>query len=278
MNKGDFMYKLIACDLDETLLNDEHEICEKNVIAIKKASKLGVKFVPATGRGYRAIENILKKLDLYNKQDEYIISFNGCSLVECKNYKTILFNGLPFYKADEIFKFGLTKDVCIQIYTEDTVYMYNLNTDEKNRNSDMKTHFIELKEPSIKFLKNTPIAKMIFQNTDVPYLMSFEDKMKHITEGQVNVSYSSNRYMEMNKSGVNKGESMLSLAALLGIKKEETIAVGDNYNDLSMLKAAGLSIAAGNAVDGVKEICGYTCKNNNNEGVLMEVIDKFILS
>jgi len=70
---------------------------------------------------------------------------------------------------------------------------------------------------------------------------------------------------------------MLSLAALLGIKKEETIAVGDNYNDLSMLEAAGLSIAAGNAVDGVKEICGYTCKNDNNEGVLSEVSEKFIL-
>lgn len=271
------MYKLIACDLDETLLNDNHEVCEKNIIAIKKASNLGIKFVPATGRGYRAIENILKTLNLYNKKDEYVISFNGCSLVECKNYKTILFNGLPFYKADELFMFGLTKDVCIQIYTGDTVYMYNLNTDEKNRNNDMKTHFIELKEPSIKFLKNTPIAKVIFQNTDVPYLISFEMEMGKIIEGEVSVSYSSNRYIEMNRSGVNKGQTMLSLAALLGIKKEETIAVGDNYNDLSMLKAAGLSVAAGNAVEGVKNLCGYTCSNDNNEGVLSEVIEKFIL-
>lgn len=271
------MYKLIVSDLDETLLNDQHDVCENNIRAIKKAQELGVKFVPATGRGYRTIKNVLKKLDLYNKKEEYIISFNGCSIVECRDFKPLIFNGLPFYKAEEIFSFGLSKDVCIQIYSEDTVYMYNVNEGEKSRYINMKTNFEELKEPSIEFLKDTPIAKMIFQNTDVPYLRSLEEGMKNITEGAVSLTYSSNRYMEMNKSGVNKGQAMQSLAKLLGIKKEETIAVGDNYNDLSMLKAAGLSVAAGNAVDGVKEICGYTCRNDNNEGVLMEVINKFIL-
>ncbi len=140
------MYKLIVSDLDETLLNDEHKVCEKNIAAIKKATELGVKFVPATGKG------------------------------------------------------------------------------------------------------------------------------------TVSVSYSSNRYLELNKHGVNKGEAMLKLAELLGIKKEETIAVGDNFNDMSMLNAAGLSVAAGNAVAAVKKSCKYVCKNDNNEGVLAEVIEKFILN
>ncbi|MNI71274.1 putative phosphatase [compost metagenome] len=64
---------------------------------------------------------------------------------------------------------------------------------------------------------------------------------------------------------------------MVGVKIEETIAVGDNYNDMSMLKVAGLSVAAGNAVDGVKEACDYVCENDNNQGVLAEVIEKFIL-
>lgn len=271
------MYKLIVSDLDETLLNDKHEIGEKNIEAIKKASELGVKFVPATGRGYWAIQKILKDLDLYDKEDEYVISFNGCALIENKHSKTLVFNKLPFEKANELFKFGLKKDVCIHIYTENIVYVYNLNEDEKNRFINQKNDFVEIKEASIEFLKDTPIAKVIYQNLDTPYLRSINDEMKSITDGVVSVSYSSNRYMEMNKYSVNKGDAMLALAKLLGIKKEETIAVGDNYNDLSMLQVAGLSVAAGNAVEGVKEACDYTCENDNNEGVLAEVIEKFIL-
>lgn len=271
------MYKLIVSDLDETLLNDEHKVGKKNIEAIKKASELGVKFVAGTGRGYMAIESVLKELDLYNKENEYTISFNGCALTENKNNKILSFNELPFNKAKELFEFGLKKDVCIHVYTAEIVYLYNANEDEKNRFINQKNDFTEIHEASIDFLRNTPIAKVIYQNVDVPYLMSFEDEMKPLTEGTVSLSYSSNRYMELNKLGVNKGQALLDLAKLLGIKQEETIAVGDNYNDMSMLLVAGLSVAAGNAVEDIKKVCGYTCENDNNEGVLAELIEKFIL-
>ncbi|PRR84389.1 HAD family hydrolase [Clostridium vincentii] len=271
------MYKLIVSDLDETLLNDEHKVGRRNIEAIKKASELGVKFVAATGRGYSAIESVLKELDLDDKEKEYTISFNGCALTENLNSKMLSFNGLPFDKADELFKFGLTKDVCIHVYTAEIVYVYNLNEDEKSRFTYQKNALTELKKASIEFLRNTPIAKVIYQNVDVPYLKSFEDEMKPMTDDTVSLSYSSNRYMELNKIGVNKGNTMLALAESLGIEQEETIAVGDNYNDMSMLLVAGLSVAAGNAVQDIKDICGYTCENDNNEGVLAEVIEKFIL-
>jgi len=224
-----------------------------------------------------AIESVLKELDLYNKEKEYTISFNGCALTENKNNKVLSFNALPFHKADELFQFGLTKDVCIHVYTAEIVYLYNGNEDEKNRFIHQNNSFTEIKEASIDFLKDTPIAKVIYQNVDVPYLMGFEDEMKPLTDDLVSVSYSSNRYMELNKIGVNKGQALLDLAKILEIKQEETIAVGDNYNDMSMLLVAGLSVAAGNAVEDVKKVCGYTCTNDNNEGVLAELIEKFIL-
>jgi Cof subfamily protein (haloacid dehalogenase superfamily) len=271
------MYKLIVSDLDETLLNDDHKVGARNIEAIKKASELGVKFVAGTGRGYKAIESVLKELDLYDKENEYTISFNGCALTENKNNKILAFNELPFNKAKELFQFGLTKDVCIHVYTSEIVYLYNAKEDEKNRFIRQKNDFTELQEASIDFLKNDSISKVIYQNIDVPYLMSFEDEMKPLTDDLVSVSYSSNRYMELNKIGVNKGHALLELANILGIKQEETIAVGDNYNDMSMLLVAGLSVAAGNAVEDVKKVCGYTCESDNNEGVLAELIEKFIL-
>lgn len=76
----------------------------------------------------------------------------------------------------------------------------------------------------------------------------FRTKMTDITKG-CSVSYSSNRYMEFNKEGVDKGVGLQHLADQLGIKIEETIGVGDNYNDMAMLKKAGLAVAAGNAVE-----------------------------
>ena len=72
--KDETMIKIIACDLDETLLDSKKQISEENKIAIQKAKEKGVKFVCATGRGYKSVENILKELDLYDQEDQYVIS------------------------------------------------------------------------------------------------------------------------------------------------------------------------------------------------------------
>jgi Cof subfamily protein (haloacid dehalogenase superfamily) len=272
------MYKLIISDLDETLLNNKHKICNENIKLINEATKKGIKFIPATGRGYNEVSDILVDLNLHDKEDEYVISFNGGAITENRNMKVINFENLPFETANKIYKFGLKKDVCMHVYTEKDIYMYNVNDDERKRYENRKTSFIEINEMSLDFLKNTPIAKVLYQNLDVSYLRNISDEMVHITNNSVSVSYSSNRYVEFNKIGVNKGDAVLNISKLLGAEPHEVIVVGDNYNDIPMLEVAGLSVAAGNAVQDVKNICDYICKNDNNEGVLAEVIEKFVLN
>lgn len=78
------MYKIIACDLDETLLSDDRTISKDNVEAIEKAKELGVKFVPATGRGFNTVGGTLKDLGLYDLENEYVISYNGGALLKIK--------------------------------------------------------------------------------------------------------------------------------------------------------------------------------------------------
>lgn len=270
-------YKLIASDMDETLLNDHHQICQRNIDLIKKTKNLGVKFVPATGRGYMSIQNDLKLLGLYDELGEYVISFNGGALTENKDNQLLMFEGLSFDKTKEIFEYGLSCDVCIHVYTKDQLYVYNISDSEAKRIHNQKVECIIMNENTIDFLKDEPISKILYQNTDVPYLMSLEPKMKHIWENECSVSYSSNRYMEFNKIGVDKGQGLKKLAQLLGIDISETIAVGDNYNDLSMLEVAGLSVAAQNAVDDVKKVCDMTTDADNNQGVIAEIIERFIL-
>jgi hydroxymethylpyrimidine pyrophosphatase-like HAD family hydrolase len=116
------MYKIIACDLDETLLSDDRSISKENIEAIQKAKELGVKFVPATGRGYNTVDGTLKELGLYDLENEYVISYNGGAISENKGSKLLYFEGITFEKASELYKRGLNYDVCIHVYTKDMVY------------------------------------------------------------------------------------------------------------------------------------------------------------
>lgn len=272
------MYKLIACDLDETLIGDGHIIPKVNIDAINEASKMGVKFVPATGRGHRSIKATLKDLGLYDKEDEYIISFNGAGVVENKDFRILDFNGIDFDLAKELFEVGLTKDVCIHVYTKDDIYVYNSNEDEISYISERLKGFKKMEDNSIEFLRNVPIAKVLFQNLDREYLINIEEQIKNITKDKVTVTFSSNRYIEFNRIGIDKGIGVFELAKRLSIKQDEIMAIGDNFNDLAMLKAAGLSVAVKNAVNDIKEQVDYVCNTDNNKGAVAEAINKFILN
>ena len=271
-------YKLIVSDMDETLLNDNREISENNLKMIKLAKeKYGIKFVPATGRGYASIQNELARLGLHDLPGEYVISYNGAIITENIGNTLLRSNGLDYNIMKEIFDFGLTKNVCQHVYTKDTVYVFNVNQYEKEEIDGYNGGRVYMEENSVDFLKNEKIYKILFQNPDVPYLMSLEKPMKNLTEN-CTVSYSSNRYMEFNSIGIDKGNGLRSLAEILGIDVKDTIAVGDNYNDISMLKTAGLSIAVSNAVDDAKKAAHYVTEADNNKGAVAELIEKFIIN
>lgn len=271
------MYKLIACDLDETLLNENKMICERNIQAIRKAGQeYGVKFVPATGRGYTCIDEVLTTLQTKNAIGEYIISNNGGIVCENKGFEKLSFHTLGFNKVKELFKFGMQKNVCIQIFTDEDVYAFHLNEDEANWLFMFKPDSIICEEESIEFLRDVPIVKMLFQNTDTEYLDSLAFAMEHITKEHVSVSFSSSRYIELNAIGVDKGLGLSELANHLGIPMEETMAIGDNYNDVEMLKVAGLAVAVANANETIKEVADYVCVDDHNQGGVAEAIEKFI--
>jgi HAD superfamily hydrolase (TIGR01484 family) len=97
--RNNMNYKLIACDMDETLLIDNHEICERNIEVIKRAKEqYRVKFVSATGRGFSSIQKNLKALGLYDEVGEYVLSFNGGALTENKGNQLLQFKGLSYSK------------------------------------------------------------------------------------------------------------------------------------------------------------------------------------
>ena len=135
----------------------------------------------------------------------------------------------------------------------------------------------EIFTENIDFLAGQDIVKVLYVNTDYSYLRKIENELSDITQG-IDVSYSANRYIEFNHKGVNKGTGLLFVANLSGVKPEDTIAIGDNFNDLSMIRAAGMGIGVQNTVKDMKPFCDYITAATNNENAVAEVIEKFILS
>lgn len=270
------MYKIIACDLDETLLSADRTVSQKNIKAINEAKKLKIKFVPATGRGFNTVQNTLKELGLYDETNEYVISYNGGAITENKNNRLLHFEGISFELASELYKRGLNYNVCIHVYTKDTVYVYGYVQEEINYLLG-RMDVTEIFDNNINFLKEQEIAKVLYMNTDYSYLKKIEEDFSDIAPG-MDISYSSNRYIEFNRKGVNKGTGLLSLAKLLNVDPKETIAIGDNFNDLSMIKVAGLGVGVQNTVEEMKKECDYITTATNNEGAVAEVIEKFILN
>lgn len=270
------MYKIIACDLDETLIRQDRTISKEDKEAIKKAKELGVKFVPATGRGYNTVDGTLKELGLYEEEGQYVISYNGGAITENKENKLLHFEGIDFDLANELYKRGLNYNVCIHVYTKNMVYAYNYTQDEIDYLAG-RMEVTEIFDHDIEFLRGQEIVKCLYMNTDYSYLNQIEEDLKEITK-DIDVSYSSNRYIEFNHRGVNKGAGLESLAKVLGVDLKDTIAIGDNINDLSMIKAAGLGIGVGNVVESMKKDCDYVCQATCNQNAVAEVIEKFILS
>lgn len=271
------MYKLLFTDLDETLLNSDHHVPKINQEAIAKAKQKGVKIIPATGRSYLMTTEVLKEIDIYDKENEYVIAFNGAMIVECKDFKEILFQGLSYEITKEIFDFGIQYDVCPLVFTTENIYIFNPDPDEIARKTKQKANFKILENSQFEILKNERIAKIIFMKLDNDYLHDLASQMTHITDGKVAVSYSSSRYIEFNQMNVSKGQALKWLANYLGITIEETIAVGDNENDITMIQEAGLGIAVSCAKDEIKAIANDVTKRDFYDGAVAEVIEKYIL-
>ena len=277
MIKGAVMeYKIIACDMDETLLSSDATICRRNIDAIKKAIAKGVKFVPCTGRGFRSIEGVLKTLDLYDQAGQYVIGFNGASITENKGSRSLFWDPIPFDLADQLFRRCCTYGQCMHIYTRDVVYITNITPDEEAFLHG-RMGYVPVETESLDFIRGKEeVCKLIVTNTDYDYLQRVHAELQPLL-GDITVSFSSNRYIEFMHQGVNKGAGLHKLADLLGVPYEETLAIGDNINDTDMLKAAGLSVGVHNLNPIIRPYCDVVTDATNDEGAVAEAIEKYVL-
>lgn len=291
------MYKLIAIDLDGTLLNSYGEVSNENKKAIQKATSNGVNVVFASGRMPGSVKNIAKEVGA----DKYIISGNGTLIYDLQNEKIIYDNFMTKQKVLEIIKICEENSIFYNIYTENSVITKSLNYNvlfyhnENSKKPVEKRTNINIVEDVYKYIlenENINILKMTICDSDKIIFSSIVRKLKNIPDIDVlEVEYMSRKniksgtedipinyfYTEISNKNVNKWTAIEFLMKKLNISREEVMAIGDNINDKEMVEKAGLGVAMGKSMLAAEKIGDVFVKDNNSSGVA-EAINKYVNS
>ena len=264
-------YKLLVLDLDDTLLNDDHLISEKNKEMLLKAQEKGVKVVLASGRPTLAMMQYALDLQL-EKYGSYIISFNGAVILDMEKQEIIYEQSLTIEEIHELHDFSKEHNIHIITYSEKGIV-----SETDSEYIDVEIKLTGIPHHKVKSFKNEvqyPAVKCILLE-DPSYLKIIEVKLKE-KYSDLSVSISKPFFLEVMPKNVDKAAGIGLVAKRLGIRQEEVIAVGNAGNDLSMIQYAGLGVWVDNVNPELRHHGDVIVASNNNDGVA-EVVQRFIL-
>lgn len=276
------MIKLIASDLDGTLLRKDGSISTATVEAIRKAEASGILFMAATGRSYLSAKKAIKKAGLHIP----ILCMNGASVYD-ENHQRIIDTPFNPTIAKEIIQTIDTNKVYLEMYTNKGVFAPNQDQFIDMLLNILREKFSDYTDDQIKAHINQRFQEETFTFTDdllsilsddtiIPYKLlafSFEksvlEAIRSAFDGRTDLYVTSSGFdnVEFNHHQATKGHALLNYAKRLGIKPEEIMAIGDNENDLPMLTNVGYGVAMDNATDHIKSHVDYTTASNNDDGV-----------
>ena len=267
-------YKMIVLDLDGTLTNNKKEITPRTKEALMKAQAKGVKIVLASGRPTYGIMPLAEELEL-KKNCGFILAFNGGKIIDCSDCRTIFEQ-----KLDETLVpllYHVAKEAGMQILTYQGEGIAATDKNDKYVQEEARINKMPVEEYD-DFLQQLvyPVNKCLIVGDPAP-LHQLEIKLKKELEGRMDVYRSADYFLECVPLGIDKARSLDRLITTLGITKEEVIACGDGYNDLSMINFSGLGVAMSNAADDIKAQADYVTLSNEEDGIA-HAVDKFILS
>lgn len=264
------MYKIIAIDMDDTLLTDELTITEGTKAALEAAMDKGVIVTIATGRMFASAKQSAERLGLKVP----LITYQG-ALVKHAADETIIYERyVPANVVKHVFDYALSHGIHLQAYYNDTLVAKEEN-DKLIAYSRMSNIPYEI-VPDFAKLVQKPFPKLLM--IDEPdKLDQVAIELKQALGGQAHITKSKPNFLEIMHPEGTKGHALRFLADHYGCDISQTIAIGDSYNDSEMIETAGLGVAMENAVEHLKNIADYVTRSNNDEGV-RHVIEKFVLS
>ena len=268
-------YKLVAIDMDGTLLNSENKVTDRTRKAIENARNQGTHIVIATGRILKSALHYSESLGLKNP----LIACNGAIIVD--EFQNVIYEKhIEKKNVIDIIDLAKSEGIYFHFYDRSSFYS-NVRVEEvlKFYNEGSKTMDINLKifkdTEEIMNMKDLNVYKFIFIDNNKDKLHRFREKIEKFEN--INTSSSWINNIEAMGNNVSKGEALKELCKILNVEAKEVVSIGDSENDLSMLKFSGLGVAMGNGDKDIKERSNYITDSNDDDGVA-KVIEKFILT
>ena len=273
--------KIIALDLDGTLLTHDKKLTDRTRRALTAASKQGNWIVPATGRALKAIPEEVLSLPFLR----YVISINGASVSDEQTRERLYSADIPKRIALELMAFAKRYDCMYDCYWQDTGW--------SNRSFLERIRYYNSDEEVIRLIRMSrqpvdDLERMISERAESvqKVQLCFRDMKEREAAWQeieetfpeIVVTSSFRNNLELNARGADKGLALRFLARHLGLSENDTYAFGDSTNDLAMLRAAGTGVAMGNAAERIRQSADAVTDTNENDGVAKYIEEHILLS
>ena len=267
--------KILFSDLDGTLLNKDKEITPRNREAIHKMLKQGHYFVIATGRAVESGRKVAKDLGL-TMPGCYMIAFNGAVLYDCAADRILMKKSLPIEYVQELFERAQKAGIYVQTYTNTDIITkrHTKELDFYVKNSKMR---YKIAPKIYEALEEEPQKVLLISLDDREKLEQFQKENLAWERGRCNSFFSCDEYLEYCPFETDKGYATQYISKILDVPHENTIAIGDETNDIFMIKMAKLGVAVANAKNDVKKVANYVTQNDCEHDAVAEVIERFIL-
>ena len=266
--------KLITIDIDDTLVNTAKQVTPRVKAALQEATAQGVKVVLTTGRPLPGVQEYLDELGLNHQDDQYAITYNG-GVVQTTNGEELGGKELAYSDYLRLREVADELGAYLQVETIDAAYT---SAKEINYWASRENFLIKMPliiKPVDEMDPNDQYVKFMFIGDEAD-IDSWRDALPADVKEAYYIVKSTPQHLEFMHKDATKGSGLLTLAAKLGIDRSETMALGDQQNDVTMIEAAGLGVAMGNAVPEVKAVADVETTTQNADGVGVAV-EKWVL-
>ena len=267
-------YKILALDMDGTLLNSRKTISPKTAEAISELSRRGVFVVTSTGRGVAELADYKNELKFMN----YGITSSGGVIYDFFKKRAVNFHNIPTNYALEIIDAGISECAMIHVFTVQD--LFQREEDIKHAADFYMTTYQGMYERNSvrcddlkKFVQENP-AEIVKINLFHRSPESRQKNFKRLKNLELTFVFSEKTGLECSNKGISKASGLLELCKFLKIDIKDTVAVGDAPNDIEILKTAGIGAAMGNSSDEIKKIADFVTDDNDHDGIV-KVIEKY---
>ncbi|MBE6993617.1 MAG: HAD family phosphatase [Ruminococcaceae bacterium] len=281
----DLKPRIIALDLDGTLLNSEKKITPRTYDALQRASERGVEIVPSTGRFYTGMPQAVRDLPFLH----YAITINGSRVFDLRTGEIVYKSEIPFGRALEIMELLDRWPIVYDCYMDDQGWMtasmkgnviqYTTEMQLVRLVRDLRQSVPELKQ----FLRDYAPAHPDTEGVQKISVFAGDEALRKAIAAELNaafsdivVSSSMATNLEINNLTAHKGLALWALADHIGVPREATMAFGDGLNDVQMLDYAGIAVAMQNSMEPVFAHADLVAPDNDHDGVA-EIIEKIVL-